>query len=144
MIKKMQLLENQIEDVAVSAVAVAHADVAIPGDVDVVTLVAVADLEAEAILAVAADSVADAVIHVVEEIREVAVDSEVAEAIPEAVQGVVEIQEEEDAVVLTVVQEEEVVLIVVRSEVEVAEDAVEAVEIKFLKIVLQKCFDFFI
>ena len=129
-------------DVAVSAVVVAHADVGIPEDVDVVTLVAAADLEEEAIPAVA--SVADAVIHVAEEIREVAVDSEVVEAIPEAVQGVVEIQEEEDAVVLTVVQEEEVVLIVVRSEVEVAEDAVEAVEIKFLKIVLQKCFDFFI
>ena len=140
----MQSLENQIVDVAVSAVVVAHAVVEIPEDVDVVTLVAVADLEEEAILAVVAASVADAVIHVVEEILEVVVDLEVVEAIPEAVQGVVEIQEEEDAVVLTVVQEEEAVLIVVRSEVEVAEDAVEAVEIKFLKIVLQKCFDFFI
>ena len=124
----MQLLEKQIVDVAVFAVAAAHVDVGIPVDADVVTLVAVVDQEEEATLAAAAVSVADAVIHVVEVILEVVVDSEVAEAISEVV------QEEEDAVVLTVVQEEEVVLIVVRSEVEVAEDAVEAVEIKFLKL----------
>ena len=113
---------------AVFAVAAAHVDMGIPVAADVVTLVAVVDQEEGATLAAAAVSVADAVIHVVEVILEVVVDSEVAEAISEVV------QEEEDAVVLTVVQEEEVVLIVVRSEVEVAEDAVEAVEIKFLKL----------
>ena len=140
----MQFLENQIVAVAVSVVVVARAAVGIRVDVDAVTLVAVVDSEEEAILAVVAVSVADAAIHVVEEILEVVVDSEVVEAIPEVVPEVVviqevvpevvAIQEEEDAVDLTVVQEEEVVLIVVRSEVEVAEDAVEAVEIKFLKL----------
>ena len=130
----MQFLENQIVAVAVSVVVVARAAVGIRVDVDAVTLVAVVDSEEEAILAVVVVSVADAVIPVVEEILEVVVDSEVVEAIPEVVPEVVAIQEEEDAVDLTVVQEEEVVLIVVRSEVEVAEDAVEAVEIKFLKL----------
>ena len=98
-------------------------------DADAVILVVEADQEEEAILVAAASVVDVEVIHVVVEILAAVADSEVVEAIPEVV------LEEEDAVVLIVVQGEEAVLIVVLSEVAVVvEDAVEAVEIKFLKL----------
>ena len=112
---------------AVSVDVVVPEVVEIPVDADAVIPVGEEDQEEEAILVAAASVVDVEVIHVVEEIRAAVVDSEV---VPE----VAVIQGEEDAVVPIVVQGEEAVLIVVLSEVAVVEDAVEAVEIKFLKL----------
>ena len=121
---------------AVSVDAVVPEVVEILVDADAVILVVEEDQEDEEIHVVA-DAEA---IHAAEEIPVVVVDSEVVEAIQEVVLEDVEIQEEEDAVVPTAVQEEEVVLTVVLSEVSVVEDAVEAVEIKFLKNCSSKMF----
>ena len=133
---------NQIVDEAVSvAVVVVSVAVEILVDADAVILVVEEDQEDEEIHVVVVSVVADAeAIHAAEEIPVVVLDSEVVEAIQEVVLEDVAIQEEEDAVVPTAVQEEEVVLTVVLSEVAVVEDAVEAVEIKFLKNCSSKMF----
>ena len=130
-------------DEAVSVGVVVPEVVEILVDADAVIPVDEADQEEEAILVAAASVVDVEVIHVVVEILAAVADSEVVEAIPEVVPEVAVIQEEEDAVVPIVVQGEEAVLIVVLSEVAVVvvEDAVEAVEIKFLKLFFKKSLD---
>ena len=112
-------------DEAVSVGVVVPEVVEILVDADAVIPVDEADQEEEAILVAAASVVDVEVIHVVVEILAAVADSEVVEAIQEVVPEVAVIQEEEDAVVPIVVLSEVAVVV---------EDAVEAVEIKFLKL----------